>query len=126
MFTAPVWAAEVLNIYTSRHYQTDEALYTGFTEQTGIEINRIEGKGSALLERLKSEGVNSPADVFITVDVAMLWRADQAKLFQGVQSKVLEQRVPANMRHPEGHWYGLSQRARKGQEPYRSAPGTCF
>jgi len=109
---APVWAAEVLNIYTSRHYQTDEALYTGFTEQTGIEINRIEGKGSALLERLKSEGVNSPADVFITVDVAMLWRADQAKLFQGVQSKVLEQRVPANMRHPEGHWYGLSQRAR--------------
>jgi len=105
-------AAEVLNIYTSRHYQTDEALYQGFTKATGIEVNRIEGNGDALIERLKSEGVNSPADVFITVDVAMLWRADQAGLFQEIASTVLEERIPAKLRHPEGRWFGLSQRAR--------------
>ncbi len=105
-------AAEVLNIYTSRHYQTDEAFYENFTKETGIEVNRIEGKGDALLERLKSEGANSPADVFITVDIAMLWRADQAGLFRDTASKTLEERVPAKMRHPEGRWYGLSKRAR--------------
>ncbi len=111
-FGTPASAAEVLNVYTSRHYQTDEALYQGFTEQTGIEINRIEGKGNALIERLKSEGANSPADVLITVDVAMLWRADQAKLFQETRSSILEKRVPENMRHPKGRWFGLSKRAR--------------
>ena len=111
-FGALARAAEVLNVYTSRHYQTDEALYQGFTAQTGIEINRIEGKGNALIERLKSEGANSPADVLITVDVAMLWRADQAKLFQEIRSSILEQRVPENLRHPKGRWFGLSKRAR--------------
>ncbi len=111
-FAAAANAADVLNIYTSRHYQTDEAFYEGFTKLTGIEINRIEGKGNALIERLKSEGANSPADVFITVDVALLWRADQAGLFRDTSSEILEKRVPANLRHPNGHWYGFSQRAR--------------
>ena len=105
-------AAQELNIYSSRHYQTDEALYHRFTEQTGIRINRIEGKGDALIERIKSEGANSPADVLITVDAGRLWRADQADLFQPVRSKLLEARIPANLRHPKGHWYGFSSRAR--------------
>ena len=70
-------AEEVLNLYTSRHYQTDEALYEGFTTATGIKINRIEGKEDALIERIKSEGANSPADVLITVDAGRLWRAEQ-------------------------------------------------
>ena len=104
--------AQELNIYSSRHYQTDEALYNGFTEQTGIRINRIEGKGDALIERIKSEGANSPADVLITVDAGRLWRADQAGLFQPVRSKLLEERIPPNLRHPKGHWYGFSSRAR--------------
>ena len=108
------WAAlaEELNIYSSRHYQTDEALYANFTKKTGIEINRIEGKGDALIERIKSEGANSPADVLITVDAGRLWRADQAGLFQPVGSQVLSERVPSNLRHPEGHWFGFSSRAR--------------
>ncbi len=110
--SAPARSAEALNIYTSRHYQTDETLYRDFTAQTGIEINRIEGKGNALIERLKSEGANSPADVLITVDVAMLWRADQAKLFKETSSSILEQRVPEILRHPKGRWFGLSKRAR--------------
>jgi iron(III) transport system substrate-binding protein len=105
-------AAQELNIYSSRHYQTDEALYSRFTEQTGIRINRIEGKGDALIERIKSEGANSPADVLITVDAGRLWRADQAGLFQPVRSQLLEARIPPNLRHPEGHWYGFSSRAR--------------
>ena len=109
-----VQAAETqeLNIYTSRHYQADQALYDAFTEATGITVNRIEGKGDALIERIKAEGVNSPADVFITADAGRLWRADQAGLFQAVESSVLEQRVPENLRHPDGHWFGFSTRAR--------------
>ena len=104
--------AEELNIYSSRHYQTDEALYANFTKMTGIEINRIEGKGDALIERIKSEGANSPADLLITVDAGRLWRADQANLFQPVRSQVLNERVPSNLRHPDGHWFGFSSRAR--------------
>ena len=105
-------ADEVLNLYSSRHYQTDEALYENFTKQTGIKINRIEAKGDALIERIKSEGAHSPADVLLTVDAGRLWRADQAGLFQPVSSDTLQAKVPDNLRHPEGHWYGFSTRAR--------------
>lgn len=105
-------AEEVLNIYTSRHYQADEGLYQGFTEATGIQINRIEGKDDALIERIKSEGRNSPADILITVDAGRLWRAEQAGLFQEVRSKVLEDRIPAALRHGGGRWFGFSERAR--------------
>lgn len=104
-------AAE-LNLYTSRHYQTDEALYSDFTDATGIKVNRIEGKAGALFERLKSEGANSPADVMLTVDAGMLWRMDQAGLFAPVESSELDAKVPANLRHPDGHWFGFSTRAR--------------
>ena len=105
-------AEEVLNLYSSRHYQTDEALYENFTKETGIKINRIEAKGDALIERIKSEGANSPADVLLTVDAGRLWRADEAGLFQPVSSDVLQAKVPDNLRHPAGHWYGFSTRAR--------------
>ncbi len=104
-------AAE-LNLYSSRHYKTDEALYDEFTAKTGIKINRIEGKGDALISRIAAEGVNSPADILITVDVARLWRADQAGLFQPVRSTILEDNIPAHLRHPEGHWFGVSTRGR--------------
>jgi iron(III) transport system substrate-binding protein len=109
----PAFAQEkTLNLYSSRHYQTDEALYLNFTRLTGIKINRIEGTEDALLERLKNEGRNSPADVLITVDVARLWRAQQMDLLEPVQSAVLNQRIPAHLREPAGHWYGFSKRAR--------------
>jgi len=111
-FTAAVAGAQEVNLYSSRHYATDEVLYENFTKTTGIKINRIEGKGDALIERIRSEGANSPADVFLTVDVARLWRADQADLFQSVSSAVLEKGVPENLRHPDGHWFGFSTRAR--------------
>jgi len=102
----------VLNLYTARHYQTDEALYTGFTKRTGIKINRIEGGEDALFERIKSEGARSPADVFITVDIGRIWKADEAGIFEAVRSPVLETRIPAALRDPDNKWFGFSSRAR--------------
>src|SRR6478672_5887379 len=113
---APVVAqVNVLNLYSARHYQTDEQLYDAFTKQTGIRINRVEADDAALLERLRTEGKNSPADVILMVDAARLWHAEQEGLFQPVQSKVLDERIPANL-HGSGdkgaQWYGFSTRAR--------------
>ncbi|MBL0140795.1 MAG: Fe(3+) ABC transporter substrate-binding protein [Betaproteobacteria bacterium] len=102
----------VLNLYSSRHYQTDEALYDNFTKKTGIKINRIEANEDALLERLKNEGARSPADVLITVDAGRLWRAEQMGLFQPVKTKVLDERIPGELRHPDGLWFAFSVRAR--------------
>ncbi|MGP1394926.1 MAG: Fe(3+) ABC transporter substrate-binding protein [Inquilinaceae bacterium] len=104
--------AQEINVYSSRHYDTDLALYDRFTEETGVEINLIEGDSDELIERIRSEGVNSPADVLITVDAGRLWRAAEADLFQPVESEVLEERVPESLRHPDGLWFGLSKRAR--------------
>lgn len=103
---------KVLNLYSSRHYQTDEALYTNFTKQTGIKINRIEAGEDALLERLKNEGDKSPADVLLTVDAGRLWRAEQMGLLQPIKSEVLLQRIAPELRHPEGLWFSFSIRAR--------------
>ncbi len=101
-----------VNVYSSRHYGNDDVLFDGFTEKTGITVNRIEGKGPALLERLKSEGEASPADVFITVDAGMFWRGEEAGIFEPVESAYLEERIPAYLRDPEGEWFGFSKRAR--------------
>ena len=104
--------SNVLNLYSSRHYQTDEALYAGFTQQTGVRINRIEASEDALIARIRSEGARSPADVLITVDAGRLWRAEQMGLFQPVKSATLESRIPASFREPGGQWFGFSMRAR--------------
>lgn len=114
----PVHAQDTkeLNLYSARHYQTDEALYGEFTKKTGIKINRIEADDNALAERLKSEGANSPADVILMVDAARLWRAQIDGFFKPIQSKYLESRIPANLRskpEPDGStWFGFSTRAR--------------
>jgi iron(III) transport system substrate-binding protein len=103
---------KVLNLYSARHYQTDEALYADFTRQTGIKINRIELGDEQLLQRVRTEGAASPADVLLLVDAARLWRAQIDGLFQPIQSKVLNERIPANLRSNDGTWYGFSLRAR--------------
>ncbi|MDR5683822.1 MAG: Fe(3+) ABC transporter substrate-binding protein [Armatimonadota bacterium] len=101
-----------LNIYSARHYDTDQALWDGFTAHTGIRVNVIQGDADQLIERIRAEGRNSPADVLITVDAGRLWRAQQAELFQRVASPLLNQRVPASLRDPEGYWFGFSKRVR--------------
>ncbi len=110
--TSALAQEKVLNLYTSRHYQTDEALYDNFTLQTGIKVNRIEAGEDPLIERMKQEGNKSPADVLVTVDAGRLWRAEQAGLLQPVKSPILDARIPAELRHPDGLWYAFSVRAR--------------
>ena len=99
-----------LNLYSARHYQADEALYSEFTRQTGIKINRIEGKEDELLERIKNEGAHSPADVLLTVDASRLATAHEMGLFAPLKSKILDQRIPANLRTED--WFSFSTRAR--------------
>ena len=101
-----------LNLYSSRHYDTDERLYTDFEEATGIKINRIEGKADELIARMEAEGANSPADILLTVDTSRLARAKNAGLLQAVDSDVLEERIPANLQDEDNQWFGFSQRAR--------------
>jgi iron(III) transport system substrate-binding protein len=101
---------QVLNLYSARHYQTDEALYSGFTRQTGIVIKRIEAREDELLERLRNEGANSPADVLLTVDAARLAVAHEMGLLAPLASPVLEARIPAHLRTAD--WFSFSTRAR--------------
>ncbi|WP_280541009.1 Fe(3+) ABC transporter substrate-binding protein [Chromohalobacter sp. 11-W] len=104
--------AEEVNIYSARHYDSDQTLYDAFTEKTGIDVNILEGDSDQLIERIRREGAASPADIMLTVDAGRLWRAEQAGVFQGIESDVLNERLPDAMRHPEGKWFGFSQRAR--------------
>jgi len=112
ILSTPAQAAGEVNIYSSRHYDTDERLYSDFEEATGITVNRIEDKANVLIERIKAEGSNSPADILLTVDAGRVYQADQSGMFQPVRSAVLEERIPANLRHSDGHWFGFSTRAR--------------
>ena len=101
-----------LNLYSSRHYDTDERLYSDFTDLTGITINRIDGKGDELIARMEAEGVNSPADVLLTVDTSRLERAKDAGVLQSIDSDILEARVPSALQDADNQWFGFSQRAR--------------
>jgi len=104
--------ADEVNVYTSRHYDSDDALYEEFTEETGIKVNIISGKGSALLQRLKAEGKNSPADIFFTVDAGNLWKVQKEGLFQSIQSEKVLAEVPENLRGPNDEWTAIAKRAR--------------
>ncbi len=104
--------ADELNLYSSRHYDTDERLYSDFEEQTGITINRIEGNADELIARMEAEGANSPADVLLTVDTSRLERAKNAGVLQPTDSDVLEERIPASLQDSDNEWFGFSQRGR--------------
>ncbi|WP_224816584.1 extracellular solute-binding protein [Hasllibacter sp. MH4015] len=110
--TALAAQAQELNLYSSRHYETDERLYSDFTDLTGITINRIEGNADELIARMEAEGANSPADVFLTVDTSRLQRAADLGLLQAVESEALAERIPENLRDDDNLWFGFSQRAR--------------
>ena len=106
----------VLNLYSARHYQTDEALYANFTKATGIRVNRVDADDAGILARLRSEGSSSPADVILLVDAARLFRAESDGLFQPLKSRTLEQRIPVQLRGKDdgagSQWFGFSTRAR--------------
>ena len=105
-------SAAELNVYSHRHYDSDAVLFDRFTKETGIKVNVVKGSADQLIQRLISEGKNSPADVLLTVDAGRLHRAKEAGILQPVQSKKLRQNVPASMSDPQGHWYGMTVRAR--------------
>ena len=109
--TIMLYANEV-NVYSSRHYDSDKELYKMFEKQTGIKVNVIEAKDDALIKRLESEGAKSPADVFITVDAARIQRAMDKNLFQPIKSKLLEDTIPEKLRDKNNNWFGLTKRAR--------------
>lgn len=98
---------KVLNLYSARHYQTDEALYSNFTKQTGIKINRIEAKEDELLERIKNEGTQSPADIFLTVDAARLAKADELGIFAPCNPKSLKHASRRTCAQPTGLLFPL-------------------
>ncbi|WP_147125066.1 extracellular solute-binding protein [Shimia ponticola] len=106
------YAEGELNLYSSRHYDTDERLYSDFEDMTGITINRIEGKADELIARMEAEGANSPADILLTVDTSRLERAKNAGVLQSIESDVLEARIPASLQDADNQWFGFSQRAR--------------
>ncbi|MGH8803729.1 MAG: extracellular solute-binding protein [Polaromonas sp.] len=107
---------QVVNLYSARHYQTDEALYTNFTKATGIKVNRVDADDAGILARLRAEGAASPADVILLVDAARLWKGDVDGLFKPIKSSMLEAAIPARLRAKESAegttWFGFSTRAR--------------
>jgi len=105
-------AADEVNLYSARKEDLIKPLLERFTEQTDIQVNLVTGKADALLQRLKSEGINSPADLLLTVDAGNLHRAKEAGVTQAVASEALAEAIPANYRDADGHWFGLSVRAR--------------
>lgn len=110
--TAPVLAEGEVNVYSARKEQLIKPLFDKFTEQTGIKVNLVTGKDDALLERLRLEGDNSPADLLMTADAGRLYRAREMELTQPIESDVLIKDIPEHLRDPENHWFGLTSRAR--------------
>ncbi len=103
---------QMVNLYTDRHYDTDQELYDLFTQETGIKVNVVKGKSDELIERLAREGEDTQADLLITADAGRLHRAKVQGLLQPVSSEVLFNNIPANLRDPENYWFGLTVRAR--------------
>lgn len=112
VFASSLIAAEQVNVYSSRHYDTDKQLFKAFEKNTGIKVKVIQAKDDALIKRLQTEGKNSPADVFITVDAARIQRATENKLFQPIDSKILTQRIPSTLRDKDNQWFAITKRAR--------------
>src|SRR5690554_5086969 len=103
---------DVVNVYTHRHYKADDQLFAKFTEETGIKVNIVNASADKLIQRLETEGKNSKADVLITVDAGRLFRAQEKDLLQPIESKIIETNISENFREKDGHWFGMTYRAR--------------
>ncbi len=108
----PVAGTQVVNVYSARTYGAMEPVFARFTQETGIEVRLSQGSVQSLVERLKAEGAQTPADAFLSIDAGGLWLAAQEGLLQPIESTVLQQNIPTNLRDPENRWFGLSQRVR--------------
>ena len=107
----PAFAEEVV-VYSARNEQLIKPLFDAYTKQTGVTVKFITDKEGPLMERLKAEGSNTPADVLLTVDAGNLWYAAQQNLLQPIKSSTLQANIPDHLRDPQNMWFGLSVRAR--------------
>ena len=105
-------STDEVNVYSHRHYDTDKQLFKTFTKQTGIKVNVVKAKANELIKRIEKESRNSPADILITSDAAMLHLANSKNLLQKVNSKILKDAIPKNLRQKDGYWFALTKRAR--------------
>ena len=112
VLTSSLFASNEVNVYSHRHYDTDKKLFKIFEEKTGIKVNVVNAKASALIKRIESEGVKSPADVLITVDAGRLYQAKQKDILQAINSDYLNENIPANLRDIDNKWYALTKRSR--------------
>ena len=112
LLAPPALASEEVNIYSARKEDLIKPLLDDFSKRTGIAVNLVTGKEEVLLQRLQSEGANTPADLLLTSDAGRLAAAQQAGVLQVAKSEALAARIPASYRDPAGYWYGLSVRAR--------------
>ena len=112
VLASSVYAASEVNVYSTRHYDTDKKLFKMFEEKTGIKVNVVKAKAKALIKRIESEGAKSPADVLITVDASGLYKAKEKGLFQSVNSDILTKNVPAQLRDKDNQWFSLTKRSR--------------
>jgi iron(III) transport system substrate-binding protein len=103
---------KIVNVYSSRHYGALEAMFVKFTEETGIEVRVSQGSAQSILERLTAEGKNTPADLFFTIDAGGLSLAATQNLLQPIESKTLQELVPADLRSPDNKWFAVGQRFR--------------
>jgi len=102
----------IINVYTHRHYDTDEILYQQFTEQTGIKVNLVKATADELIARLENEGANTQADLIVTIDAARLYLAKEKGLLEKVESDILKSNIPSAYRDSENFWFAITKRAR--------------
>ena len=105
-------SSEEINLYTARHYKSDKELYKKFEKQYGIKINYISSKGKVLVERIKSEGKDSPADILFVVDAGNLWKVQKLGLFQRIKSEKINKVLPENLIGRDNKWVAITKRAR--------------
>ena len=101
-----------INLYSQRHYKVDEQQYKVFEKETGIKVNVVKANADELIERLKNEGENSPADLFITVDAGKLQKAKDLDLLQKISSPIINQNVDVDLKDVNGYWIPITYRAR--------------
>ncbi len=124
VLTSALFASNEVNVYSHRHYDTDKQLFKMFEEKTGIKVNVVKAKASALIKRIESEGKKSPADVLITVDAGRLYQAKSKDLLQSINSNYLTTNISANLRDKDNQWFGLTKRSRVAVYPIGSTVPT--
>lgn len=112
VLASSLFAAGEVNVYSQRHYDSDKILFKQFEKETGIKVNLVTAKAEELVAKLTIEGANTPADILITADIGNLYQAKEKKLLQPIESKILNDNIPAHLKDTDNNWFALTKRAR--------------